>query len=143
MVKSFSIVVVIMLGFFLMPSVSYACGKHHDKKGQTHFAIKFPQSTISASTNINSCCGTETSQSCKKGCCDKKNSQNGNHDDGCSGKCGHSSCHCPTVNFGFTLPFFSEPKQRFIVAFKKQFFTDTDPYISSGFYSIWLPPKIS
>lgn len=111
-----------MLGFFLTPTLTYACGKSAEKTEK-------------------SCCKNETSKSDKKDCY-KSHSQKDKNDDGCGGKCKNPSCHCPTVCFGCTLPFTSEPKYNVLVVSKKQFFPYSDPYISSGFHSIWLPPKI-
>ncbi|HRB86127.1 MAG TPA: hypothetical protein PLE27_05870 [Bacteroidia bacterium] len=122
MTKQIYILLIATLGFFLTPTLSYACGKSHTKTEK-------------------SCCDKKSSQTEKKDCC-KNHSDNEKDNDGCGGKCGHSSCHCPTVCFGCTLPFTSEPKYNVLVVSKKQFFPYSDPYISSGFHSIWLPPKI-
>ena len=142
MAKRFSIVLVIMLGFFLMPTLSYACGKDHKKNAQSHTAATHSQTTISIGSKANSCCDKKTSQTEKKDCCKNKHSQNNNDNDDCNGKCGNSSCHCPAVAFGFIL-YSSELKYNLAIVPQKQFFLYSDPYISSGYHSIWQPPKIS
>lgn len=112
-----------MLGFFLTPTLTYACGTNTEKTEK-------------------SCCEKGTSKTDKKDCCKKDHSQKDKNDDGCGGKCKNPSCHCPTLNFTIALPFVSELKHR-ISFVEKQSILYTETYISSGFHSIWLPPKIS
>ena len=122
MTRQIYILLIVMLGFFLTPTLTNACGKSHTKTEK-------------------SCCNKKTSQTDKKDCCINHTDNNQNND-GCDGKCKNHSCHCPTVCFGCTLPFTSEPKYSILVVSKKQFFPYTNPYPSSGFHSIWQPPKI-
>jgi hypothetical protein len=68
-----------------------------------------------------SCCKKETSKSDKKDCC--KN-------------------HCPTAPLAIVLPFVTEMKY-YNIFLEKVTIAYTEIYISSGFHSIWLPPKIS
>ena len=110
-----------MLGFFLTPTLTYACGKKSEKTEK-------------------SCCEKGTSQNDTKECCKKSHSQDNKNDNGCGGQCGNPSCHCPTVNI--TLPFVSEVKHNLFYVEKLSIYY-TETYISSGFRSIWLPPKIS
>lgn len=112
-----------MLGFFLTPMLTFACGKSHTKTEK-------------------SCCDKKTSQTDKKDCCKNKSSHNEKDNDDCGGKCGNSSCHCPTISFGF-VPTLSEHKYNVLVVSKRQFFLYTNTYLSSGFHFIWQPPKIS
>ena len=114
---------IVVLGFFLTPTLTYACGKSHTQTEK-------------------SCCDKKTSQTDKNDCCKNKNSHNQKDNDDCGGKCGHSSCHCPTVSFSF-IPSTPELKYNLLVVAQKQFFLYSDPYISSGYHSIWQPPKIS
>lgn len=122
MTRQISIMLIVMLGFFLTPTLTYACGKSHTQTEK-------------------SCCDKKTSQTDKKDCCKNKSSHNQKDNDNCGGKCGNSSCHCPPISFGF-VPTLSEPKYSVLVVSKRQFFFYTNPYLSSGFHSIWQPPKI-
>jgi hypothetical protein len=122
MTKQIYILLIALLSFFLTPTLTYACGK-------------------SAKKTEKSCCDKTTSTTDKKDCC-KTHSENDNNNDGCEGKCGHSSCHCPTITLTIALPFVSEMKHHIIV-FEKLTIGYTQSYISSGFHSIWQPPKIS
>ncbi|MBA3283786.1 MAG: hypothetical protein H0U27_01830 [Nitrosopumilus sp.] len=106
----------------MTPILSYACGTMSENMEK-------------------SCCKTETAQADKKDCCNNSHS-NKNNDDGCGGDCKDPSCHCPSINISIVLPFFSELacKDYFV---EKQNFFEIETYISSGFHSIWLLPKIS
>lgn len=110
-----------MLGFFLTPTLTYACGKSAEKTEK-------------------SCCKNETSKSDKKDCY-KSHSQKDKNDDFCGGKCKNPYCHCPTAPLTIALPFVTEMKYHNIFL-EKVTITYTVTYISSGFRSIWLPPKI-
>ncbi|HRP91094.1 MAG TPA: hypothetical protein PKX92_13770 [Edaphocola sp.] len=122
MTRQISILLIVMLGFFLTPTLTYACGKPAEKTEK-------------------SCCKKETSQTEKKDCC-KSHSQDDKNDDDCNGQCGNHSCHCPTINITIALPFFPELNHSVFYAEKLSFFY-TETHISSGFRSIWQPPKIS
>lgn len=111
-----------MLGFFLTPTLTYACGKSVEKTEK-------------------SCCKKETSKSDKKDCC-KNHSQKDKNDDDCDGKCKNPSCHCPTAPLAFALTLDAGMKNHIIVL-ENLTFGYTQSYISSGFHSIWQPPKIS
>jgi len=117
--KKIHIIFIVMLGFLLVPSISYACGsgKHSCKK--------------------------EIEKTSKKDCC--SNRKDSKKSEGCGGKCGHKSCGCgsacsasaallQTIEFnGFVHSTYS---------FKANFHYLKD-LISPGFYSLWLIPKIS
>ena len=122
MTKQIYILLIALLGFFLTPTLTYACSKSHTQTEK-------------------SCCDKKTSQTDKNNCCKNKSSHNQKDNDGCGGKCGHSSCHCPTVSFSF-IPSTPELKYNLLVVAQKQFFFYSDPYFSSGYHSIWQPPKI-
>lgn len=123
MTKQIYILLIALLGFFLTPTLTYACSKSHTQTEK-------------------SCCDKKTSQTDKNDCCKNKSSHNQKDNDGCEGKCGHSSCHCPTITLTIALPFVSEMKHHIIVL-EKLTIGYTQSYISSGFHSIWQPPKIS
>lgn len=127
MTKKFHILLIVLtLGIFLTPRQTYACGTNSAKAEK-------------------SCCKKEKKATAeKKDCCKNHNSKKHQNDDGCGGKCNHSSCQCPTFNFAFTLPFVAElTKNNFEFSSKKQKFYHNETYLSSGFLSIWTPPNIS
>ena len=124
MTKTFHILIfIITLGFFLTPNVSFACGTTSEK----------------------SCCKKETSSKTEnKYCCKKDNHTKNKKSDGCDGKCNHAACNCLPLNFNTTLPIITELKHKsFNYSTDKQKFYDVKTDISSGFYSLWLLPKIS
>lgn len=125
MTKQIYIALITIIGFFLTPTLSYACGKSHAE------TEKF-------------CCSNKASHAEKKDCCKKEHSDNPKNNDDCDGKCGNPSCHCPTISIYFgIIPTISELKYNSLAISKKQLFVYTNTYIPSGFYSIWQPPKIS
>ncbi|OXE97562.1 hypothetical protein BC749_108204 [Flavobacterium araucananum] len=114
------------LGFFLMSSSGYACGKSSEK--------------MSCEKKVTS--NKETADSCQKECCEKKQeSKKDPH--GCNGKCDHSSCTPTALQFSMiAVNEFEFNSNLFNFSFEK-----TTPYyrnssISAGFTSIWSPPKI-
>ena len=110
MSKKFYILLLVVLGFFMMPSVAFACG-------------------------------TKTEQ---KNCCKKENTSNESSHDGCNGACKDLSCNSSTVYMGLTSLFHTElNSQLFSFSTEKQNYYYSEIFISSGFRSIWLPPKIS
>lgn len=125
MTKKFHILLItLMLGFFAIPTLAYACGNSSTKTEK-------------------SCCKKgKADKSNKKDCCKNHKSKNNKNDDSCGGKCKHSSCSCTTFHFVMSLPFYNETKTCFIESEKLKFYPN-EAYLSSGFFSIWLPPKIS
>ena len=123
MIKRIHIVIIILtLGFFLLPTLSHACGTKTGK----------------------SCCAKEkTSKIEKKDCCNSSNSKD--KDNGCEGKCGHPNCTSSTsINFSLISTFeidFTIFNFNFLS--EKQKFYNSKTFISSGFSSVWLIPKIS
>lgn len=115
--KNLIYILLVLIGFFLTPSVTFACGK----------------------TSTNSSCKTEmNSDTCKMKCCKKKSK-----DKPCDGKCGKSSCQIQTVSFGAIIPKLSEIKNNhLLVLTSKQVFYSVETNISSGFFYIWSPPNI-
>lgn len=106
----------------MTPTDTYACG--------------------SASEKIeNTCNKPSDSNTKKKDCCDKENGQCTKDGKNCDGKCGNSACHCPSNSISFTIPFFAQLTKVKVIPSKSNFYYQ-EIYYSSGFLSIWLPPKI-
>lgn len=120
--RKFHIILLVTLGLFLIPSITYACGSKADKK----------------------CCKKEASaKSEKKECCNK--SSDSDDDEGCAGKCGNASCSCPTmVNVSLpVLPTTYLDNYTAIIALEKKAFHYAEVHVSSAFDRLRLPPKIS
>lgn len=117
------ILLIVLTGFLLNPSVTNACGKSHSKTEK-------------------SCCAIKKSQTEKESFTKNKDAHSNKDCGSCGGKCGHTSCHCAPVFFSCILPYTLETYLNLLLAFKKPHFAETDPYNSSGFQSTWLPPKI-
>jgi len=113
------IILIVLLGFFLMPSASYACGSGSGK---------------------HSCKMEMSSKSKMQDCCSKKsNSKN----KGCSGKCGQSMCSVSSVNIGITSSIqYGILNTAFNFSEKKQNFSHAISVLSDGYTSLWLIPKI-
>ncbi len=116
------IIIILTIGFFMSPTSSYACGTKSEK----------------------SCCNKETTskKTQTKDCCNGKHSKD--KDNSCGGKCGHSNCTSSTsVNFSLISFYEIEFKNNsFDFSSEKSKFYNSKTNISSGFYSIWLIPKI-
>ena len=124
--KHISFVILLCLGFFLMPSISYACAKKVAKTEQASCSKE-----QSERSEHKSSCKDKSCKKCKDG-----------HD--CGGNCKHSSCRCGASTTSLNLPIVIELKAKnLFAAAKKQKFGFKQAYYSSGFFSIWLPPKIS
>ena len=111
----------VMLGFFMMPSVAFACGTKSEK----------------------ACCKKEAvSQSEKSACCNKEKSSKSH--EGCNGGCKHVSCTSSVVNLALSsLSYVELNGQLFSFSPEKQNYYYSEIFISSDFRCIWLPPKIS
>jgi hypothetical protein len=116
------VLIMVAIGFFLTPALTYTCEMKSEK----------------------ACCNKEiSSKDEKKDCCKKDNdSKNKSHDGGCNGKCGHSNC--TTSSSQFSVAFFEIKFKNINFDFseKEQNFIHSETNLSSGFYSIWLIPKI-
>lgn len=124
--KHISFIILLCLGFFLTPSINYACTKNAAKTEQ-----KSSSKDQSKKAEKKDCCKTN---SCKK---DK------DHND-CDGKCKHSSCRCGTSFPSVSLPIPIDLKTtNHFAETKKQKFGFKHAYYSSGYSFIWQPPKIS
>lgn len=122
--KKFHIIVLMTLGLLMSPALSFACGK----KGDSH------HKEASAKT-------------CKQECCKerKQSSPCGENHKDCDGKCGHSSCNCPSSfsGSGFALVEIIDYKNEFIeIAPKNVQFGYTETFIKTAIDSLRLPPKI-
>ena len=108
------------LGFFLLPSVSFACEMKSEK----------------------ACCKKEVpAKSEKKACC--KDAPSDNENKSCKGKCGHSNCTSTSASSTFAiLNDFVFNSNAFDFSTEKQKFYNYKTFISSGFSSLWLIPKI-
>lgn len=121
--KKFHLLAILIFGFYLMPSVSFACGCHHSGK--------------------NSCNKETTTNTYKMDCCkNDKHSKNKNQD-GCNGKCGHSNCVTTSSQFNLVTFEIKFKNNNFYLLEKKHNFFISKTNLSSGFSSIWLIPKIS
>lgn len=121
--KNYYFVLTVILGFLLMPGVSFACGKGSEKNSC--------KKEISSTKKNNDCCKIEKN-------CDKKSKN------GCGGKCGHSKCGCPSSSNGFTSVYEINFKNNiFDFSSENQKYFHSETFISSGFFSLWLIPKIS
>lgn len=126
MTKKFHILLIILtLGFFATPTLTYACG------------------TKSMKTEKSCCKKIKTNKDNKKDCCKNHKSKNDKDNNGCDGKCNNSNCSCPTTHFALALPFWTETRGKIYFAKSKKSKSDyNETYLSSGFVSIWTPPNI-
>jgi hypothetical protein len=112
---------IFLFGFFLMPIQAEACGMKSEKKKHT--------TEKSQTKSTDDCCG---SQSDKKG------------KEGCNDKCSHSNCRCVTVISILSSEKWNEIEvDCFNFSSKEESFYLHTANLSSGFYTIWSPPKIS
>lgn len=117
---------VLMVGFFATPLFTYACGTKTTKTEK-------------------SCCNKQkASKAEKKDCCNQADTKNHEDSNGCNGKCKNPSCSCPTVCFYCTIPAHVEANTKnYFADCERLKFHLNENNTSSGFLSIWLPPKIS
>jgi hypothetical protein len=121
MTKKVYILLLVMLGFFMMPSMAFACESKSEKT---------------------SCTKESASQTCEKECCNKEKKSKSH--EGCDGGCKHVSCGSSVVSLALSFPFYVEINtQLFSFSPEKQNYYYSEIFISSDFRSIWLPPKIS
>ncbi|MBB4802542.1 hypothetical protein HNP37_002617 [Flavobacterium nitrogenifigens] len=121
--KRLHIILIVTLGLFLMPMASFACGN------------------LSKEVSCKKEANAAHHDDCSENSCHLKK---GNHE-GCGGKCGHRTCGCVSVcSGGIVFLTYPEFKNTSICLFsEKQTFYNSETSILSGFYSIWLIPKIS
>lgn len=77
----------------------------------------------------------------KKSCCTSEKNSCGENGKDCEGKCGNSSCQCPTSFLHFTIPFFDKFLHVKTIVHQTNFYFK-EIHISSGFHFIWVPPNI-
>lgn len=117
------LILIVLLGFFLMPNASYACGSGSGK---------------------HSCKMEMSSKTKMKNCCSKKSNSKETKEKGCSGKCGQSMCSVSPVNIGIVSSIQYEIlNQSFSFLNKEQNFSHTVSFTSDGYSSLWLIPKIA
>ncbi|MEO8253082.1 MAG: hypothetical protein ABI554_01750 [Flavobacterium sp.] len=117
------LILIVLLGFFLMPNASYACGSGSGK---------------------HSCKMEMSSKTKMKNCCSKKSNSKETKEKGCSGKCGQSMCSVSPVNIGIVASNQYEIlNQSFSFLDKKQNFSNSISFTSDGYSSLWLIPKIA
>ena len=127
MTKKFHIVLLIVtIGFFLIPSLTYSCEMKSKK----------------------SCCNKEMSSSNteKMDCCKNSNhskSKDKDHEGPCNGKCGHSNCTTSASHFSVAFFEIKFKNNSFDFSEKEQNYFNSEANLSSGFSSLWLIPKIS
>lgn len=120
--KRVRIIVLVLLGFLLMPTTTFACGSHSGK---------------------NSCNKETSSNSEKMNCCKKDSHSKNKKSEGCNGKCGHSNCVTASVHFSAAFFEIKFKNTNFAFSEKNQNYFNSETNLSSGFHSIWLIPKIS
>ncbi len=85
-----------------------------------------------------SCNRHKNESSCKKNCCHHKHHGNS----GCRGNCGKASCQNSPTTF-FINSIFKYSQNVYNFENKNLYSIYKQPYYSSGFDSIWQPPKIA
>lgn len=117
------ILIIVLFGFLLLPNNSFACGNNSKK---------------------DSCKKEVSSKNEKDDCCKNGVHSKAKNNDGCGRKCGHSKCGCPASGNSFTIAYEINIKNNsFDFSSEKQKNYHSETIVSSGFYSIWLIPKIS
>ena len=120
--KRVHIMALVILGFFFMPGTTFACGSHSEK---------------------NSCKKETSANTENRDCCKKDTHSKNNDNEGCDGKCGHSNCVTTSIHFCLTFFDVKFKNNNFDFTEINQNYFNSETNLSSGFYSIWLIPKIS
>lgn len=124
--KHISLVILLCLGFFLLPSITFACAKKTTKVEQK------------------SCSKDQSIKSSKHDCDHDKSCSTDKQHKKCGGKCKHNSCKCSTTVTSLSLPaYITFSSKKIFAETKKQKFGFKQAYYSSDISSIWQPPKIS
>lgn len=120
--KKIHMLLIVLLGVFLMPTSTFACGDHSGK---------------------NSCAKEMSSKTPMKDCCGKDSHSKSKKHNGCNGKCGHAMCSVQSLNIGIVSSVPLEiDDDVFNFSSKKQKFYQSVSFTSAGYSSIWLIPKI-
>lgn len=127
--------IMICLGTFFTPAISYACSSH-----TSHHESKCggENSRLGHADKSHYTCADFHRQS--------KVARNHGHcpcGQGCDGNCQGRSCKCDACgcSAGVVIPLLFKSYQEFPV-YRKLLFPTHQAYVCSGFNSIWLPPKI-
>jgi hypothetical protein len=121
--KKAHMLLIVLLGIFLMPTSTFACGDNSAK---------------------NSCSKEMSSKTGMKDCCSKDSKSKNNKHNGCNGKCGHAMCSVPSLSIGIVSSIPLEIDDNvFNFSIQKQKFYHSEAVTSDGYSSIWLIPKIS
>lgn len=124
MTKKFHILILIItIGFFLMPALASACEMKSERP----------------------CCSKEVSVNKEKKECCKAHKQASNKEQkgACNGKCGHSNCTTSSVQYSLAFFEILIQNNNFDFSENQHNYFNSEANLSSGFYSIWLIPKIS
>ena len=113
-----------LFGLFLVPVEVSACTSH------TKEIIKEEKSCCDHSSDH------QSKQACKKDCC-----RDSAEDSSCSGNCGAKSCNTSAQTF-CAHQIFENNYRLFGYEDKNLYPSYKQPNYSSGFHSIWQPPKI-
>lgn len=119
MVRLFGILLIVLWGLILTPRTSYAMRVEPAPMSCTH----------------------STDQQGSTACCEKNLDQQDIADDTCNDTCKSCLCHCPTLNLSPLIPTSYTVVCTPYFAITRNYY-DIKIYISSGFHSIWLRPKI-
>ncbi len=123
--KNIGLMALCCLGFLLMSTQSYACSKK----------IVVQENSVSVKPSSKK---LEDNSCCQIGTCEKNK-----HQRNCKGVCGHSACKCSTSICSLSLTVAIElASNHHFAELEKNTFGDQNDDGSSGFLSIWLPPKI-
>lgn len=121
--NKFHIIIIVLFGFLLMPSSSFACENNSTKHSSTK---------------------ETSSKTDKDDCCKNDNHSKTNNHEGCGGKCNHSKCNCTSsCNSSISINELKFYSNIFNFSSEKQKFYSYETSTSSGFNSLWLIPKIS
>ncbi|WP_016988082.1 hypothetical protein [Flavobacterium sp. ACAM 123] len=120
--KKIHIILIVLLGLFMMPNTTFACGN----------------------SDGGSCTMEMSSKTKKKDCCEKDSRSKSNKHKGCDGKCGKALCSTPTVNTAIASHAqFEIDSANFNFSSEKQKFYQSVSFTSAGYTNLWLIPKIS
>ncbi len=123
MSKNLYILLLVVTGFLLSPTTTMAC----NQKGEM------------------TCCAKKSiSKKEKKECCSNKESSKKESHEGCNGACKSITCSSSFIYLGMINGIQLDLNNTLFGFYtKKQHFYYSNIFISSGYKSIWLPPKIA
>lgn len=129
MIKSlFILLFLFTLGLLIIPGVTYACGKGSKKPNHQKTEKSITQEPVAKK------------HSCQQDPCKTDHSKQ----EGCGSNCNHPNCTCLHFSITIALPLENAlDTKSFNFPDQKKRITDTQINLSSGFHSIWQPPRIS